>query len=876
MIRKAAILVLSFLIAFFASAQTELIKVDVTNQPLNTVLVQLRNQYNFQFSYSDNQLSQHKITVSKVFSTKDEAVRYLMKDLPFAVKKSGEVYIIIPDKKKLKGVTGKEQKQITGQVVEAGSFEPLPFSNILINNHPLIADVTGTFNYTASADSSFHVRISHLGYYICDTTLNSGFSHQFKLVPATQKLPEVLILNNVVEKSTMIGEKVGKSTINPNIARYLPGQGDNSVFNLIRLMPGIQAAGEQSGDLLMWGSSEGQNQVTFDEFTLFGLKNYSDNISAVNPFLVKNIEILKGGFEAKYGNRVGGIVNITGKNGNTQKPVFSLNVNPTTLNGLVEIPLFKKSSLLVAYRQTYYDLFSSEDFNFFAPVRPSSKNQTKSAQIRNVQFDLNVYPNDYTFRDLNLKYTWNFDNGDLFYVSLYGGSDFFSLSTEANTTREFRDKSGRTITTPITINLLNDEENTQRGISAFYSKSWKNNLISKFVFTHSDFSRSITDEVQSSNTTTQVNYNNDRFKINNEAIETSFKIDNTLNLINGNQLEFGGGFYSNEASIINKASLLDTLSVDTLNRYQNSRFFAYVQDNLPIGKRLTIKAGARLNLTTTNARLYFEPRLNATYKLSNLIKMNASWGKYNQFMYKISNADKDKNYSWMWVTSNENIPVLKANHLAAGVNYFKNDLTLNVETYYRQTKNIAQRVFEPNFNPDNSFRNEGFFALYGDAKTYGIDFYAKKDFGKHSVWTSYTLSEALERFARRNMVLPAYSLAPQHQKHEFKISGLFNMGKFYFSANYVYGSGLEVLRQIYKNEVNNNVSYNRVDAAVTYHFTPKRFSGEIGFSVMNLFDTQNLKYSNFKNIQLTPELGNIRVYSDAVPFTPTLFLKLVF
>ncbi|MBL7965370.1 MAG: TonB-dependent receptor [Prolixibacteraceae bacterium] len=681
MIRKAAIMVLSTLIAFFASAQTEPIKVDVTNQPLNTVLVQLRNQYNFQFSYSDNQLSQHKITVSKVFTTKDEAVRYLMKDLPFAIKKSGEVYIIIPDKKKQKGGTGKEQKQITGQVVEAGSFEPLPFSNILINNHPLIADVTGTFNYTASADSSFHVRISHLGYYICDTTLNSGFSHQFKLVPATQKLPEVLILNNVVEKSTMIGEKVGKSTINPNIARYLPGQGDNSVFNLIRLMPGIQAAGEQSGDLLMWGSSEGQNQVTFDEFTLFGLKNYSDNISAVNPFLVKNIEILKGGFEAKYGNRVGGIVNITGKNGNTQKPVFSLNVNPTTLNGLVEIPLFKKSSLLVAYRQTYYDLFSSEDFNFFAPVRPSSKNQTKSAQIRNVQFDLNVYPNDYTFRDLNLKYTWNFDNGDLFYVSLYGGSDFFSLSTEANTTREFRDKSGRTITTPITINLLNDEENTQRGISAFYSKSWKNNLISKFVFTHSDFSRSITDEVQSSNTTTQVNYNNDRFKINNEAIETSFKIDNTLNLINGNQLEFGGGFYSNEASIINKASLLDTLSVDTLNRYQNSRFFAYVQDNLPIGKRLTIKAGARLNLTTTNARLYFEPRLNATYKLSNLIKMNASWGKYNQFMYKISNADKDKNYSWMWVTSNENIPVLKANHLAAGVNYFKNDLTLNVETY---------------------------------------------------------------------------------------------------------------------------------------------------------------------------------------------------
>jgi len=92
----------------------------------------------------------------------------------------------------------------------------------------------------------------------------------------------------------------------------------------------------------------------------------------------------------------------------------------------------------------------------------------------------------------------------------------------------------------------------------------------------------------------------------------------------------------------------------------------------------------------------------------------------------------------------------------------------------------------------------------------------------------------------------------------------------------VYGSGLEVLRQIYKNEVNNDVSYNRVDAAVTYRFTPKRFSGEIGFSILNLFDSQNLKYSNFKNIKLTPELGDIRIYSNAVPFTPTVFLKIVF
>jgi hypothetical protein len=72
------------------------------------------------------------------------------------------------------------------------------------------------------------------------------------------------------------------------------------------------------------------------------------------------------------------------------------------------------------------------------------------------------------------------------------------------------------------------------------------------------------------------------------------------------------------------------------------------------------------------------------------------------------------------------------------------------------------------------------------------------------------------------------------------------------------------------------MSYNRVDAAITYKYKPKQFSGEFGVSVLNLFDTHNLKYANLKNIQLTPMLGDIRVYSDAAPFTPTVFLKIVF
>jgi len=873
MIRKTTILFAIILISLVGFAQPQAIKVEANNLPLNVVFLYLRNQYNFQFSYSENQLSKYKVTVSQTFESKQEAIEYLLKDLPFQLKKMDEVFIIIPDKKKQKEGQKKDQTQITGQIVEAGSYEPLPFSYILINNHPMIADVTGNFNYTASIDSSFHLRISHLGYFVYDTVLVASNFRQYKLVPSSIKIPEVTVQNNEVEKATMVGEKIAKITLNTNISRFLPGQGDNSVFHHIRLMPGIQAAGEQSTDLLIWGSYEGQSLVTFDEFTLFGLKNYNENISVVNPFLVKTIEILKGGFDSKYGNRVGGIVNIIGKNGNLQKPVFSLNVNQTTLNGMVELPIFKKSSLLLAYRQTYYNLYNSNDFNVFSPIRQAPKDQQNQMKSPKPNFDLAVYPDDYRFRDMNLKYSHNFDNGDQFYVSLYGGGDYFHMAADANITREMTAPPGMTESTPLAVTLLNKEENLQHGISAFYSRKWSTNWSSKFILSHSDFSKKLSDEVQTINSMTSVIYKKDKSSTENSAIENSFRAENLLYFSNGHQLEFGGGFYFNEAKIGVNTNINDTLSIDTLNQFRNSRVYAFADDYLPVGTRLTLKTGARLNVSAENGKIYFEPRIGATYKFSDQLKINASWGRYHQFISKIASVDRDQNYSYLWSASNKEIPVINATHWVGEINYSKNNLTINVEGYYKLTHNITQRVFEQRFEGPN--RINGYFPYFGNAKTYGIDVFAKKDFGRHSVWASYTLSKALESLAPANRPLPAYSLAPHHQLHEFKMAGLLNIGRFYISGDYVYGSGMEILRKVFARETG-NMSYNRVDAAVTYKFTPKRFSGEVGFSILNLFDTQNLKYANLKNIQLTPELGDIRVYSEAAPFTPTLFLKIVF
>ena len=193
MIRRIIISVFFVLMVLDALPQNRSIVIDVQNKPLSQVLLQLREKYDFQFSYSESQLSKYQITLSRTFSSKEEVLNLLLDGLPFQLKKTDEVFIIIPDKKKLREQQKKEQTQISGQIVEAGSSEPLPYSKILINNHPMIADVTGNFIFTASADSSFRVRISHLGYYQYDTLLFSGVNQRFKLYPFHDAFSRVFI-----------------------------------------------------------------------------------------------------------------------------------------------------------------------------------------------------------------------------------------------------------------------------------------------------------------------------------------------------------------------------------------------------------------------------------------------------------------------------------------------------------------------------------------------------------------------------------------------------------------------------------------------------------------------------------------------------------
>ncbi|WP_430973116.1 TonB-dependent receptor [Sunxiuqinia rutila] len=857
-----------FLISSLAVwAQNQPIVIEADNQPLTEVLVQLRDRYGFLLSYNASELATYTISLSESYPNQEDALRGLLEGLPLRLKKSRQVFIILSDRSKASEPP--ERRPVSGQIVEAKTGEPLPFSALTINQKQLFADVNGSFNYTTSGDSLVRLKVSHLGYYVLDTLLKPGINQRIELIPSFKHLPEVRVENNVVEKAAIVGEKSGNMKLNHSISRFLAGQGDNAVFNLLKLMPGIQASNEQTVDLYIWGSYEGQSQISFDDFTLFGLKEFNTNISLINPFLVKNIEVYKGGYEARYGNRVGGLVNIQGKTGNPQKPGFQFNINPMTLNGMAELPVGDHSSLIVAYRQTYYNPYSHNDFNLFGlKIHGKQDNAGRTYEEGEIA-SVSVFPDRYQFRDFNVKYTANISANDQLGVSAYYGGDDFSLST-ANRLVEthYDEEEDEEQETSLEVLFSSQEENRQLGTSLYYSRDWANGNRSRLVLAHSSFRQSILDLIEADNLDDGEIYNRDWIEIENEARESAVRLENSVTIAGAHQLEFGGGFFANEGFVENSNLYEDPQLADSHVNFKNQRFFLFVQDNLPLMGRLTLRTGLRLNKMKN--KLLMEPRMNLTYQLSESLKINGSWGIYNQFIYKTAYVDRDDNYTYLWTTGDEHSGILHAMHGSSGINFSKPDFTMSVEAYYKTTDNLSRYRQESRLVGTNP--REDYYLYRGDSKAYGLDVYLKKDFGKHAIWGAYTLSETRERLAYEPDALGAYQAAPHDQRHELKLAGLYNLNQFYLSANYVYGSGLYILQK----QAGKPVHYKRLDAAVTYRFNWRLVRGETGLSVLNLLDTRNVIRGYLTNVKISEELGTFKIYTDAMPLMPILFLKLAF
>ena len=826
---KRKLLLFLWWILVLSPLQGQVYRVEFTEMPLNRALVELRDQYDFRFSFDDRYLSKFSVSVSNTYYSFPELLDALLSGFPLQWEMIGEVYVISRQENDILSL----DYFLSGQVLERETRESLPFSHVQINDIQMVTDLSGVFHISSSSDSLFRVRASHLGYFVVDTVLTSGKGHQVLLRPFSYNLPEVVVTQNIVERSVQMGEAPGLIRLNSYIAGYLPGNGDNAVFNLLRLQPGIVAAGEQPNDLIIWGSYEGTSRVKFDGMTIWGLKNFSDNISAVNPFLSKSIGVLKGGYDVTHDDLVGGVVEIAGKQGRRDRPGISVFVNNETINSMVEGPLSEQSSFVVAFRQTYYNLFEPEDIDL--------------AESRDLQYKIDVVP-EYRYRDFNVRYSRQTENGNLFFISLLMGDDDFAYSARQERQQNI-------------ISQSSSEENHQYGGSMFWSKRLRHGRHIKVQGNWSALNSTYGVRRVIENLRLNRLYERADNKTVTRVEEGVLKIEYEPGQWGDHTLIAGSEMVRNALKISN-----DSLNSQMVSSYYSGyRFVGFLQDQISLGRNLKLKPGVRMNHSFYASQTIIDPRIELKYQPDESWKLNAAWGIYHQFLVKSSLFDETDNFRYTWSLSNgEHIPVMSSRHWTLGVTRATQDFTVSVEGFYKDLQGFTRYV---RYSSD---REEIF---EGKGHSYGIDLFLKKDFNGNTIWTSYSLGLAEELFP----YFPdqEYRRAPHDQRHELKLAGLFHFWKnFHASATYVYGTGFPLYAN-FLSEKYTEPDYSRLDLALLYRFTIARAEGEAGVSLLNALDNNNVKYSSFEQIPLD-QLNTAYIDAEAVTFTPLVFLKLKF
>ena len=135
--------------------------------------------------------------------------------------------------------------------------------------------------------------------------------------------------------------------------------GEKDIFRALQLLPGISGTNESSSGLYIRGGTPDQNLVLLDGFTVYHVDHFYGFFSAFNSDVIKDVQLFKGGFPAKYGGRISSVMDLTGKTGNSNKFTLSSSISLLSANATVEIPIGNKANILISGRRSYTDILKS-------------------------------------------------------------------------------------------------------------------------------------------------------------------------------------------------------------------------------------------------------------------------------------------------------------------------------------------------------------------------------------------------------------------------------------------------------------------------------------------------------------------------------------
>ena len=236
---------------------------------------------------------------------------------------------------------------VTGRVVDAKTGENLPYAyvSVVTTNQIARTNVDGYFTLLRVPTDTTTLIVSYLGYrdpHLKPHPDEPLRNRRIELEAAVVDLTAVTVAAQKAEVMKASTDEVSLIQLTPRNLTKLPNIGERDVFRALQLMPGVSAANESSSGLYVRGGTPDQTLVLFDGFTVYNVDHLYGFFSAFNYNALKSVQLYKGGFDAKYGGRLSGVAELTGKEGNRNQFNAGGDASLLSVNGFVEGPIGHK------------------------------------------------------------------------------------------------------------------------------------------------------------------------------------------------------------------------------------------------------------------------------------------------------------------------------------------------------------------------------------------------------------------------------------------------------------------------------------------------------------------------------------------------------
>lgn len=204
---------------------------------------------------------------------------------------------------------------ITGVIFDEEN-KPLENVNISTSLAGTFSDDNGYYVLQITADIETKVTFSHIGHkdvILENLILTTNETYEFNPVMKS----DAIQVDGVTVTPTGEKNAEGITTIPREVVRQLPGA-NAGVENILKLLPGVSSNNELSTQYSVRGGNYDENLVYVNEIEVYRpfliRSAQQEGLSFINSDLIQNIKFSAGGFQAKYGDKLSSVLDITYKN----------------------------------------------------------------------------------------------------------------------------------------------------------------------------------------------------------------------------------------------------------------------------------------------------------------------------------------------------------------------------------------------------------------------------------------------------------------------------------------------------------------------------------------------------------------------------------